>query len=427
MSKKNIINIQSDSPQNEKTENENNYVERIIIITTYNDSEFLSNLKKCFEFVNQQAFNLKSPKEIYTRDLSEEEKKSLTIDYISGVQILDKTMRITFLEGLKGKSIEKIKEFIPKKIMNNKTNKYFSDSNLFFNERIYSLFLLNLKYIKLRNTLKEILTTYDLYSKADKQREIYDSFLKLGSILRVETMKDIKEMDLFPKSEHLIMLERKYADMLIEEDLTGINTNKKNKKKKKKKLFELYDEKEKEKQMKKSQTEKLLNIKKNYQLNENNNNNINNNFMNKVFKPKLDSHNLKYIKLLNERPPQESIKETFEKNLIYLKDMKKKEYFRFCMPVKENLKECQSQRNILFNSTVKNNYYVNLINRMGEKYKNDKNNHYTYSTEKIFLNFPIQDKIDEYKKFDRNLKKDFDRFTQPKREYIYLPKIKNEL
>ena len=426
MSKKNIINIQSDSPQNEKTENENNYVERIIIITTYNDSEFLSNLKKCFEFVNQQAFNLKSPKEIYTRDLSEDEKQSLTIDYISGVQILDKTMRITFLEGLKGKSIEKIKEFIPKKIMNNKTNKYFSDSNVFFNERIYSLFLLNLKYIKLRNTLKEILTTYDLYSKADKQREIYDSFLKLGSILRVETMKDIKEMDLFPKSEHLIMLERKYADMLIEEDLTGINTNKKNKKKKKKKLFELYDEKEKEKQMKKSQTEKLLNIKKNYQLNENNNN-IDNNFMNKVFKPKLDSHNLKYIKLLNERPPQESIKETFEKNLIYLKDMKKKEYFRFCMPVKENLKECQSQRNILFNSTVKNNYYVNLINRMGEKYKYDKNNHYTYSTEKIFLNFPIQDKIDEYKKFDRNLKKDFDRFTQPKREYIYLPKIKNEL
>ena len=426
MSKKNIINIQSDSPQNEKTENENNYVERMIIITTYNDSEFLSNLKKCFEFVNQQAFNLKSPKEIYTRDLSEDEKKSLTIDYISGVQILDKTMRITFLEGLKGKSIEKIKEFIPKKIMNNKTNKYFSDSNVFFNERIYSLFLLNLKYIKLRNTLKEILTTYDLYSKADKQREIYDSFLKLGSILRVDTMKDIKEMDLFPKSEHLIMLERKYADMLIEEDLTGINTNKKNKKKKKKKLFEIYDEKEKEKQMKKSQTEKLLNIKKNYQLNENNNN-INNNFMNKVFKPKLDSHNFKYIKLLNERPPQESIKETFEKNLIYLKDMKKKEYFRFCMPVKENLKECQSQRNILFNSTVKNNYYVNLINRMGEKYKYDKNNHYTYSTEKIFLNFPIQDKIDEYKKFDRNLKKDFDRFTQPKREYIYLPKIKNEL
>ena len=425
MSKKNIINIQSDSPQNET--NENNYVERIVIITTYNDSEFLSNLKKCFEIVNQQAFNLKSPKEIYTRDLSEDEKQSLTIDYISGVQILDKSMRITFLEGLKGKSIEKIKEFIPKKNMNNKTNKYFSDSNVFFNERIYSLFLLNLKYIKLRNTLKEILTTYDLYSKADKQREIYDSFLKLGSILRVDTMKDIKEMDLFPKSEHLIMLERKYADMLIEEDLTGINTNKKNKKKKKKKLFELYDEKEKEKQMKKSQTEKLLNIKKNYQLNENNNNNINNNFMNKVFKPKLDSHNLKYIKLLNERPPQESVKETFEKNLIYLKEMKKKEYFRFCMPVKENLKECQSQRNILFNSTVKNNYYVNLINRMGEKYKNDKNNHYTYSTEKIFLNFPIQDKIDEYKKFDRNLKKDFDRFTQPKREYIYLPKIKNEL
>ena len=97
------------------------------------------------------------------------------------------------------------------------------------------------------------------------------------------------------------------------------------------------------------------------------------------------------------------------------------------MPVKENLKECQSQRNILFNSTVKNNYYVNLINRMGEKYKYDKNNHYTYSTEKIFLNFPIQDKIDEYKKFDSDLKIDLDRYKRIKRKYIYLKRIKNKL
>ena len=31
------------------------------------------------------------------------------------------------------------------------------------------------------------------------------------------------------------------------------------------------------------------------------------------------------------------------------------------------------------------------------------------------LNFIIQNKIDEYKKFDRNLKKDFDKITQLKR------------
>ena len=65
-------------------------LERFIYVTTYYDGNFMQNLKKLFEEINQSAFKLRSVKEIYTRGLSEEERDNNEIDYISGFQIIDK-------------------------------------------------------------------------------------------------------------------------------------------------------------------------------------------------------------------------------------------------------------------------------------------------------------------------------------------------
>ena len=78
-------------------------LERFIYITTYRDSDFLEKIKTLFEEINQKAFNLASPKEIYTQELTEEEKQNTDIDYISGFQILDNKKRITIIEGISGK------------------------------------------------------------------------------------------------------------------------------------------------------------------------------------------------------------------------------------------------------------------------------------------------------------------------------------
>ena len=118
----------SNEPEKEKI------FERFIYITTYYDSDFLEKIKLLFEEINQKAFNLSSPKEINTHSLSEEERQSNDIDYISGFQLLDNQKRITILEGLAGKGMQKIKDAFPRTQMNNASKMIFADSNILFDK-----------------------------------------------------------------------------------------------------------------------------------------------------------------------------------------------------------------------------------------------------------------------------------------------------
>jgi len=115
-------------------------LERYIHITTYNDSETMKTLKELFESLNKDAFKLKSVKEIYTKTLTPEEQSDNDIDYISGFQILDSSIRITVLEGKSGKAMKLAKESLPKINLNSATKKVFSDSKILFDTRLYSKF-----------------------------------------------------------------------------------------------------------------------------------------------------------------------------------------------------------------------------------------------------------------------------------------------
>jgi len=188
-------------------------------------------LKELFETINKEAFKLKSVKEIYTRTLSPEELDDNSIDYISGFQIIDHNLRITILEGITGKAMSLIKEKLPKLELNTEKKKIFSNAKILFNNRIYSSFNLCLKFIKLRNPLTQILNTADIYLKANKYNEIFNAFMQLGFILQSPTFESITNAKLFPSFDSLSLLERKYADIINDEDLSGIPSEKKKKKK----------------------------------------------------------------------------------------------------------------------------------------------------------------------------------------------------
>ena len=124
-------------------------IERYIYISSYSDSSLMSTLKQLFEEINQKAFNLSSNKEVNTYELSPEEQDNNEIDYISGVQVLDKNIRITILEGITQKGLQKVKEFLPKTKLNDNNIKILMNSEYLFDTRIYSKFGLSLKLIKL--------------------------------------------------------------------------------------------------------------------------------------------------------------------------------------------------------------------------------------------------------------------------------------
>ena len=416
-------------------------LERFIYVTTYYDSSAMQKIKELFEEINQQAFQLRSVKEIYTRNLSDEERDNNEIDYISGVQLLDKNIRITLIEGITEKAMAKIKEKLPKYQMNNNTFMVFSDKNVLFNKRIYSKFDLSLKYIKLRDTLQSILTTFPIYMKADKYKEIYNAFLNFGSILNSKTMKEIAHAELFSDADALLMLERKYADILNDEDMTGIKQVKK-KRKKMIKLdalerqtmastitstfsFDKIDNKKKDNEDKENKDKE----NKDENIKEDDNIQIEINKEKDNLRDKINTLNLEYEKALQNYIP-ESKGKTIQRNIDYIKTMKKKRINqRFCLPDLDS----DFTDEVHFQSTTKNNFYIKVIEKMRDKYLSDKNNYYTYSNYGLAMAFPlIQHRNEEYYQTIQNKKKwvspkDFDRYIQPPKDKYYFPKINNIL
>ena len=204
-------------PQTQNIKN----IERYIYITNFTDYNSIITINHLFEDINSLAFNLSSKIDIISKILSEEEQNSNEIDYISGFQIVDSKLRITIIEGITGRAMKIIKNSLPKKKMNDEHIKIFSDSSILFDKRIYSKYNLTLKYIRLRKNLNEILTSFDIYMNANKYRNIYDTFMNLGTILRADTLEDIYKSNSFPDADKLIELEEKYSESLTHEDLTG--------------------------------------------------------------------------------------------------------------------------------------------------------------------------------------------------------------
>lgn len=482
---KKIENTEEEEKEIEEIPKEKPYnLERFIYITDYNDSELLSSLKKLFEDINQKAFSLLSTKEIYSRNLTESERDNNEIDYISGFQLIDKTYRITILEGKTNMGMKIVKETLPKTNLNNKNLKIFANSKILFNKRIYSKFNLCLKYIKLSRNLQNILQTYEIYEKAHRCREVYDSFQIFGSILRAETMEEISSANLFPEAEHLLMLERKYGDLLTEQDMTGIFKEKKNKKRIK--LSDLignskkinsdknnrtsssgnYSSSSSEQNNDKNNNIKIkntnkfsntINIEKNdlnidkimmpkiqvskSQMNIMNkkSNNLNEDLRNihkLILKQKTDSKNEAYDKLLKEKKLRSISKsQIWQNNLNYINHLKNtipiKE--KFCRPYPNVYEFIEKPKEILFCSS-KSNYYEALVKKMREKYLKDKNHYYSYSDYSLALSFPMieRERNVEYLNYIENKskwinEKDFERYKHPEREKYYFPKINNIL
>ena len=420
--KKEDENKKTQNDENEKKDEEENQkpknIERFIYVSTYKDSKLMENLKRLFEEINPKAFNLKSIAEIYTHELTDEEKDNNEIDYISGFQIVDNELRITVLEGISDLSIKKIKEIFPRTQMNCETYKVFSDSNILFNKRIYSKFGLSLKFIKLKSNLSEILTTFeDIYYKSNKNKEIYDCFLNLGGILRSDTMKDIVTGDNFPSADNLLLLERKYADLLTDEDKTGIC------KKKEKKKFKIKDFLSNVSDAKSNSSGSYVRItspgnksriitcssvdrnnrlimprvitQANSEIKTNINEiseiiNCNDKKIN--LKAKLDSKNENFEKFLKEKSKSKvSSSQIMQKNFEYIKILnnKKPRIQKFCRCDNSGIVENPGE--ILFCSS-KNNYYELLVQKMREKYIKDKDHFYSYSKYGLSCNFPMVDR-----------------------------------
>lgn len=362
-------------PSEKKILKEKN-LERFIHVTTYDDYETMKILKDIFEKINREAFNLKSVKEIYTKTLTPTEMENNNLNYISGFQLIDRSIRITIIEGPSKGAIEYVREKLPKLHINNDTKKIFANGKILFDTRIYSKFNLSLKLIKLRDTLENILTTFDIYLKATKYKEIYCAFMNLGFILKSKTLSEIAHADLFPSSENLLLLERKYADILKDEDINGIQNESKGK-------------------------NNVVQGTNNPDINQTSNMNeskvTNSSERRKLsIKPRLDSFNPDFEKQMESRISEKkdfNMRNFETLQTINLKKKPGKHFCRFDMGKNadnsiKNAKDVNLPQPVYLYSNQKNNYYNLYMRELNNKLTKDINNFYTYSHDYLFLSFP---------------------------------------
>ncbi len=159
-----------------------------------------------------------------TKEFSEEEKRNRKLDILSGFELIDNDYRIYIIEGLcgEGKGMQQFYLDNQRQRPNDKKYKLLYNPEVRFKNRLYLDFNVMIKKIKLRDTLTKIMGSPDVYLRSKVPEDIYDTLQKFAEIRKLDRMTLVRDFNLFPMTERLLNLERKYGDSLSHEDLYGV-------------------------------------------------------------------------------------------------------------------------------------------------------------------------------------------------------------
>jgi len=96
-----------------------------------------------------------------------------------------------------------------------------------FKNRMYLDFNVALKKIRLRDNLQTIMGAPDVYLRSKVPEDMYDTLQKFAEIRKLDRAGLIRDFNLYPVTERLMTLERKYGDALNHEDLYGFKQRRK--------------------------------------------------------------------------------------------------------------------------------------------------------------------------------------------------------
>jgi len=207
--------------------------ERLIIIVPYRSPDIVKSIEAAFERINLAGLDLENARYLNTKELTEEERDDRNLDFIGGFEIMDKEFRMFIIEGLggPGRGIEQFYKANERQRPNDKKYKMLYNPQVRFKNRMYIDFNCSLKKIRLRDTLTKIMGSSDVYLRSKVPEDMYDTLQKFAEIRKQDRIGLVRDFNLFPITENILTLERKYGDSLNFEDLQGFKEKKKRKRK----------------------------------------------------------------------------------------------------------------------------------------------------------------------------------------------------
>lgn len=185
--------------------------------------EIYSRTKQFIETVNQAALpNIQGSLQSYELTLAEKEQASRgALDIITGFAIIDDELRMMVLEGLCDGGMAALPAYLPRNRRSSESYTLLHHPSIRFQSRLYSAFGCNLKYIRVRNGLRSLSRTPELYNHRVVSVECFDGVEKLTSLFAVKDLTSAKQFDLFPSVESLECIDLLFGEAVSIEDLEG--------------------------------------------------------------------------------------------------------------------------------------------------------------------------------------------------------------
>ena len=189
----------------------------------YKSPDTVKHVENTFERINLAGLNLENARYLNTKELTPEERKDRSLDFLSGFEIMDSEFRMFIVEGVggKGRAMNQFYKALERTRPNDKKFKMLYDPGVRFKNRQYMDFNCSIKKIRLRDPLTKIMGAPDVYLRSKVPEDMYDTLQKFAEIRKLDRASLVRDFNLYPITQNLLTLERKYGDSLNHEDLYG--------------------------------------------------------------------------------------------------------------------------------------------------------------------------------------------------------------
>uniref|UniRef100_A0A452HNF2 DUF4550 domain-containing protein n=1 Tax=Gopherus agassizii TaxID=38772 RepID=A0A452HNF2_9SAUR len=199
----------------------------IIYIFDYNNAPCLHDLLQEITEINAEALQLDSyPLQVIQMALATFKLKTTTkeisdLDIITGFHILDGTIHLLVLEGLKDKAIKRLweQQFDKTHRTENGRLDILYNSQLSFHQRLYTDLEAILYHIHLCKPLSAITRQPLLYVRDMVRQACFQALSRLDYLCHSKKLRDVVQRGLLPSAEMITVLSQEFGIPLTKEDL----------------------------------------------------------------------------------------------------------------------------------------------------------------------------------------------------------------
>ncbi|MEE6501572.1 hypothetical protein FKM82_004251 [Ascaphus truei] len=204
---------------------------RIVYIIDYKNRKLLHEILLMITEINTRALNLDAYPVTIIQDalskvgLRDDQKEDKSLNVITGIHIMDGTIHLFVLEGLKDNAIKKLWETLPTRAMGTEDGKLeiLYNSELSFHERLYKDLGVMLRHIRLHEPLSSIMKQPLLYVRDMVPSLCFQALSRLDYICSAKKLRDVIQSDLLPSVEMINLLSREFGIPITSEDLFAEN------------------------------------------------------------------------------------------------------------------------------------------------------------------------------------------------------------